>query len=470
MSKVICDICGTSYPDTADQCPICGSAKPENPEVIAPDTAEMGAEDGYTYVKGGRFSKNNVRKRGQGVVVPAAKAAKPEKEPEEEEDSEDDFDEEEDEGERSNTGLIVVIVILLLAIIAVAGYLYFRYFAPAGDKPDETKAPISSSTAATTSPDETTVDTTPQKIACTGITLSESAVTLTEKGNAWLLDVTAQPENTTDTVTFVSNNPAVATVTDQGRIVAVGAGEAVITITCGDITKECKITCDIAETPTTEPTSEPTTEPTAPPTDPVDPDKTISLKKYRGEYDFTLRYDSALKEGERLDLYNGTVDRKLVTFTSSNTSVATFTNGRVVATGIGITKVHAEYNGQKISCLIRVKEREPSTTEPTTESTTPPTTEPTTESTTEPTTKEETYQVRGADMQLVLDDVPKGVVYLIRESDDKKMTVTWKSGNTSVCTVSGNTVTAVGEGETTVTCTYEGKTYTCHVRVSKGLG
>ena len=24
MSKIICDVCGTRYPETADQCPICG--------------------------------------------------------------------------------------------------------------------------------------------------------------------------------------------------------------------------------------------------------------------------------------------------------------------------------------------------------------------------------------------------------------------------------------------------------------
>ena len=30
MSKIICDICGTSYPETATQCPICGC-------VLAPD-------------------------------------------------------------------------------------------------------------------------------------------------------------------------------------------------------------------------------------------------------------------------------------------------------------------------------------------------------------------------------------------------------------------------------------------------
>ena len=27
MSKIICDICGTTYPETASHCPICGCAK-----------------------------------------------------------------------------------------------------------------------------------------------------------------------------------------------------------------------------------------------------------------------------------------------------------------------------------------------------------------------------------------------------------------------------------------------------------
>ena len=31
MDKVICDICGTSYPATADQCPICGYEKSADP-------------------------------------------------------------------------------------------------------------------------------------------------------------------------------------------------------------------------------------------------------------------------------------------------------------------------------------------------------------------------------------------------------------------------------------------------------
>ena len=54
MSKVICDICGTSFPESATQCPICGCVRPA--EVVSvPETEEE--KTGYTYVKGGRFSK-----------------------------------------------------------------------------------------------------------------------------------------------------------------------------------------------------------------------------------------------------------------------------------------------------------------------------------------------------------------------------------------------------------------------------
>mgnify|MGYP003306756043 CR=1 FL=1 len=38
MNKVICDICGTSYPDTADQCPICGYSRDLNGDNILEET------------------------------------------------------------------------------------------------------------------------------------------------------------------------------------------------------------------------------------------------------------------------------------------------------------------------------------------------------------------------------------------------------------------------------------------------
>ena len=39
MNKVICDICGTAYPETATQCPICGSAKQVDSNAVADGAA-----------------------------------------------------------------------------------------------------------------------------------------------------------------------------------------------------------------------------------------------------------------------------------------------------------------------------------------------------------------------------------------------------------------------------------------------
>ncbi len=85
MNKIVCDVCGTSYPEDAVQCPICGTAKTDSSKTAS------GTETGYAHVKGGRFSQANVRKRNAGkkelprVVAPVKPqkeaAPKPDKEP-----------------------------------------------------------------------------------------------------------------------------------------------------------------------------------------------------------------------------------------------------------------------------------------------------------------------------------------------------------------------------------------------------
>ena len=75
MSKIICEICGTSYPDTNMQCPICGCVKPV--DVNAAVNKETEANSTYAYVKGGRFSKKNVKKRNAGTAVPVEQSVQP---------------------------------------------------------------------------------------------------------------------------------------------------------------------------------------------------------------------------------------------------------------------------------------------------------------------------------------------------------------------------------------------------------
>lgn len=51
-------------------------------------------------------------------------------------------------------------------------------------------------------------------------------------------------------------------------------------------------------------------------------------------------------------IYNGTVKTSEVTFGSEDESVATFKNGIVVRVADGTTTVFAEYNGERLECVV----------------------------------------------------------------------------------------------------------------------
>lgn len=327
MDKVICDICGTSYPASADQCPICGCEKAADPVFDEETAAAAGAAVSYTPVKGGRFSNANVRKRNKGIAVAPVKEAYDADE-DEEDDNDDDEIEEEEEG--SSKGLVVVLILLIVAILALILYLYFNFFAPIGGSNKETDPPVPSTTAAaTTEATETEEPTVP----CTGLEVSETDIVLDAIGNAWLLNVVAAPADTTDTIVYTSNNESVATVTSEGCVTAVGPGEAVITVNCGSVTVECKVTCTIETEPETEPTTEPTTEP--------------ELNWGLNRTDFTLYV------GERWPLYEGDVSTADITFKSKNNAVVTISkSGVVTGVGPGNTVVTAEYNGVVLECIV----------------------------------------------------------------------------------------------------------------------
>ena len=200
MSKIICDVCGTSYPETASQCPICGSARSGDVQVVADSKpgSDEAAPRGYQYVKGGRFSNKNVHKRNSGKKPesPVEKSEAPRK-----------------PKQKSNKPLIIVAVVLLLCVVATAGYIAIRFFVPADLLPFGGN---------TTQPAATTVP-------CMSLQVSQPVVELTEKGATYQIAVTAQPQNTTDTLTYQSSDPAVATVDGNGLITAVAPGQTVMT-------------------------------------------------------------------------------------------------------------------------------------------------------------------------------------------------------------------------------------------------
>ena len=127
MSKIICDVCGTSYAESATQCPICGCVRPSNaiPVDIDADNQDAGERKNYTYVKGGRFSKANVKKRQMGIH---SESLNPD----------DDAQNKSPRKRNGDIGLIIAVCVLLLAILAVVIYIAFSVLLPlAGDNAND---------------------------------------------------------------------------------------------------------------------------------------------------------------------------------------------------------------------------------------------------------------------------------------------------------------------------------------------
>lgn len=318
MSKIICDICGTSYPETAKQCPICGFVRPGDVQRVTSEVTSNGSgSTGYTHVKGGHFSKSNVKKRVKDNAHTTAKskadAPKNNKNTE----------------EKDNRGLVITAVVLLLAVIGVVIYIAIRFFGPISD-------PNDGSVPSTGSYDQS-------QLACTDIKLDTDTLLFEMEGEARLLNVTVEPKNTSDAIKFSSENESVVTVNKVGKITVVGEGTTNIVITCGKVTKKCAVTVQYPEESTGVENTD-NTENTSNTEGADQPQETLRLV-YK---DITLSY-----AGEIQDMYSGKIARNLITWSSDNETVATFVDGKVKAVGSGMTTIHAEYAGQKASCIIR---------------------------------------------------------------------------------------------------------------------
>ena len=125
--------------------------------------------------------------------------------------------------------------------------LYDALAATKATEPAETGAPIVTEEA---KPSDTVPATQPyvgEPIPCTGISLGETELAFTAAGDQLQLPVTLSPANTTDERSFHSSNPEVVKVSPVGIVTAVGAGEATITVNCGEQRAECHVICDFAE-------------------------------------------------------------------------------------------------------------------------------------------------------------------------------------------------------------------------------
>ena len=455
MNKVICDICGTAYPDTAPKCPICGYAKTAG-ETATVASERRSSEGGYSAVKGGRFSKQNVRKRNSGKTS-------------ERSNSERSRRSQEDEG--GNTGLILVVIFLLVAIVAVVVYIGMKVF----NNQDASVSP-SVGTSQVTQPttDSATTPTDPALgggIACESLQLSNQTIEFINAGDQWPIQIRTTPSNTTDAVTFESSDPAVVTVDDTGLLTAVGAGQATITVKCGTVTQTCQIKCSFENPPTdpvtnpttpTDPTGQGTTNPTdattatTPTTGVVDPDFTFAFR-YSTYDETTGKWDTTLStQGETWTAYknNLSVDPGAITWTSDDPSICTVQNGIVTAVAPGKTEIHATYGGKTYTCIVRCKFAAGETGNTNTGNTDNGNAD--NGNATGPCT------ISSEDMTIAV-----GNFWWLRlkDANGKELEVTWKAEDGSIVSIEGNKIYGEKVGKTTVSTTYDGVTYTCIVRI-----
>lgn len=252
MNKVICEICGTSYPETSEQCPICGY------------TQDMG---------------NAMREEMEAVESAVSQARLPVKEQQLQDadmesgaDPDDELDEEDllqmqrekaeepetdgyeydDEPKEFSALLVFFLVLVIAALLAATTFIAFKYVVP-NVLPKETAVP-------TVTMEPATQETEPPTVPCTDLVLlSGGIVTLEKEEQFWLLNVMVLPADSTDKLTYESSDESVATVNSEGRVTALSGGEAVITIRCGQQSLECRIICDIPEETLPPQTSEPDT-------------------------------------------------------------------------------------------------------------------------------------------------------------------------------------------------------------------
>ena len=421
-----CEFCGTEFDAALGQCPLCGKA-------VQPGAAEpqpvMPAAYKPAGGHGGKFSKK------KGVrFAQSPKKAKEEKQPVE------------NPYKIPKWMMVTICVILGLAVLMGAAFAFYqlswfpKFLSPsepvsmqeqeAEVQPEQPAQEEPAPAAPTERQYMNEEDYKPEEaeeeleavIACEGLTLATSSITFDEPERFYNITVQKLPETCNEDVTFSSSDETIATVNQQGKVVAVNGGTAVITATCGSQTATCLVTCDfIAEEEQTSSEEE--------------------LAPALNSTDMTLFYP-----GEQAPLIvNNLPDGAQVTFTSENASVATVSSsGTITAVGSGTTTVRAEFSGTRLECIVRCK----------------------LDSSAESGAEADAEGCTISHSDVTMAFLGEYFKISLKDADGNRIKgLSWSSGNTGVCTVDADgVVTATGKGTTTVSTTYGGKSFECIIR------
>ncbi len=183
----------------------------------------------------------------------------------------------------------------------------------------------SADNAAITATYNVTVTVLVTNIPATGVSIRKPSTTKLNKGKTLKLNAIMAPLNSTDKLTWKTSNQKIATVTQTGKVKAVGKGTATITVTTTSGKKATiKITVKI-------------------------PAKKVKLSKTKA----TLKKGKSLKLRAKMTPSNST-DK--LTWKTSNRKIATVNNGKVKAKKKGrVTITVKTASGKTARCKITVK-------------------------------------------------------------------------------------------------------------------
>ncbi len=410
LKKVICEYCGTVYDAEKGACSICGS--PYSPENSKPyqepsgERADALAPEETPKAPTIPIPDIPQKKKPKGKPAPEQREAPPQ----------DGHAKGRYAGKvsRRDKTICVILGIFVVCLLLYVGYRILSPYWSSADQPVVTTPPTS------------------ETVPCVSLAM-ETSLTLTAQGQSQTLHVAKTPVDATEALQFVSDHPSVATVSPEGRVEAVGPGQATITVTCGQASAVCTVTCAFTPAESTAPEApteapgESTSEPTSEPGETTEPTGKLTLSAT----DITL-----FQKGETARLTVGSLAGSQLQWSSEDEAIATVENGVVTAKGPGVTHIRAVYEEQEFACVVRCNFEDVEDAE---------------------------AVISHTDVTL---DVDESFTLRLRDGDGQTLDVTWSAGNSNVCTVDGNTITAVGSGYTEITTTYEGTTYTCIVRVN----
>ncbi|MBO4855167.1 Ig-like domain-containing protein [Candidatus Saccharibacteria bacterium] len=332
--------------------------------------------------------------------------------------------------------VFVIAPLLIIGIFAAAGGLFESISNPKAPKEEPVASTPSSSTIppAVSTPEEE--DPGVETIPATDIIVNKTDLSL-YVDESFKLEVTLMPENTTDKVIFDIDKPEIISLS-QYTVTGLKEGKAVITIIANNSVQSSvtvtvkKKASSTTPTPTPSPSEPEPSTPSKPstPSTPSTPSKPTTPSKPKSIEPTSVKLNktsATIEVGKTVSLtatiLPSNATNKTITWSTSNSTVATIVNGVVTGRSSGTVTITAtSHNGKKATATITV---------------------------TKPVTRID-FNTSSVDIEI---DKSYTVTATVQPTDATNKSLVWRSNNSKIATVTNGTIKGIAAGTTTISAT-----------------